>query len=887
MAHRYSAAVCTVSSPSYFHMAKTLMRSVIENGWELDRYVFLVDSSEDLPRYSSELFTTVPLEGLFDSLPLIRLFRYTSTEMALSLKATALQYLLDLDYERAIFLDADTLVLGPVYPILSRLDSHDGVITPHLTEPLCDGYRPDDVEIAKNGSLNAGFIAVKASNEGRRFVDWWNERLVLWCLVETDLGFFGDQLFLDMIPSFFPGILVDRSPGLNVALWNLPHRDIRRKKNGYFFGDTRVTFFHFAGFDPSRPTLLSKLDRRFTIIGIPSTAQELLNAYTGRLIENGFHEFKNSPYRYDYFSDGSTRILPIIRKIYRDYQFIQERFGDNPFDMSRDPGFRTTYNRKLLGGHSPVTLLAHQLYGQTALQRDPFGDLKGLDVRHLAETLVNVIAPEIGLSQAFVDPIRAILQNQSSEASPVPLGKTSIEQGTPFPHDLHPQRQREAGDAEPALESGLTRHPTVLDHLLQASLRATVRAAKRIKRIPRVRRAVGRVLHELIPLTDVDVAPVADLRITKDFGRIAVNVVGWLKADIPTGELARSTIRAASAMDIPVAPVNLSIGCDASMTEIVPEHVTPGVSASRDVNVFHVNGDLFQVTHLELGGEFFAGRYNVAYWDWGMQYLPESWRPHVSSFHEVWTPSTFFLEALGRSVSIPVIRMPYNASPEIPQDIGRRDLGLPEHAFVFLCCTDLLESPERNNPIGCLEAFTRAFDTAQLDVRLCMVIRNARHRPDIMKTMVRYTQCCKRIILLKDGLDRTRMNALLNNCDSFVSLHRSVGFGLEIAAAMYLGKTVIATGWSGNMDYMNVGNSVPVRFDMVEVPGHAEPQAKRHFWAEPDLDHAAEMIKAVVEDRSLRENLGRRAKHDIRTNFSPERTGEMLNQRLEQIRMIL
>ena len=54
-------------------------------------------------------------------------------------------------------------------------------------------------------------------------------------------------------------------------------------------------------------------------------------------------------------------------------------------------------------------------------------------------------------------------------------------------------------------------------------------------------------------------------------------------------------------------------------------------------------------------------------------------------------------------------------------------------------------------------------------------------------------------------------------CDAYVSLHRSEGTGLTITDAMALGKPVIATSWSGNMDFMDVSNSFPVRYELVEL----------------------------------------------------------------------
>ena len=78
-------------------------------------------------------------------------------------------------------------------------------------------------------------------------------------------------------------------------------------------------------------------------------------------------------------------------------------------------------------------------------------------------------------------------------------------------------------------------------------------------------------------------------------------------------------------------------------------------------------------------------------------------------------------------------------------------------------------------------------------------------------------------------------DALIAACDSYVSLHRSKGFGLTAAEAMALGKPVIATGYSGNLDYMTPKNSYLVDFELTPIGsgnapyppyGHGPPRVR-------------------------------------------------------------
>jgi glycosyltransferase involved in cell wall biosynthesis len=142
------------------------------------------------------------------------------------------------------------------------------------------------------------------------------------------------------------------------------------------------------------------------------------------------------------------------------------------------------------------------------------------------------------------------------------------------------------------------------------------------------------------------------------------------------------------------------------------------------------------------------------------------------------------------------------------------------------------------------------------------------------------------VYLTDRRLSRARVNGLLSACDAVVSLHRSEGFGLILAEAMYLGKPVIATGWSGNMDFMSDRNSCPVGYDLVTLDRTYQCYEAGQQWAEPDLDHAAHLMRRVVEDSAYRTELGERARAVIRSQFSPEAAGRRYRRRLAFLGLI-
>jgi glycosyltransferase involved in cell wall biosynthesis len=124
------------------------------------------------------------------------------------------------------------------------------------------------------------------------------------------------------------------------------------------------------------------------------------------------------------------------------------------------------------------------------------------------------------------------------------------------------------------------------------------------------------------------------------------------------------------------------------------------------------------------------------------------------------------------------------------------------------------------------------------------------------------------------------MVGLTASFDSFVSLHRSEGFGIGMAQAMYLGKPVIATGYSGNMDFMNHNNSYLVRYRLVELDQNYGPYEKGYVWADPDLEHAAELMRRVFADPGGAQQVARQAEADIKQLRTFELAGAEMKARL-------
>jgi glycosyltransferase involved in cell wall biosynthesis len=128
---------------------------------------------------------------------------------------------------------------------------------------------------------------------------------------------------------------------------------------------------------------------------------------------------------------------------------------------------------------------------------------------------------------------------------------------------------------------------------------------------------------------------------------------------------------------------------------------------------------------------------------------------------------------------------------------------------------------------------------------------------------------------------REQLHSLLNECQIYISLHRSEGYGLTLAEAMALGKPVIATGYSGNMDFMNSENSILVPYDLVSVGDDAFPYSKDARWAQPDIEFAARAMRELSLDSEKRTQLGGLALNDVTSQFTMERAAEFTRIRVK------
>jgi glycosyltransferase involved in cell wall biosynthesis len=323
-------------------------------------------------------------------------------------------------------------------------------------------------------------------------------------------------------------------------------------------------------------------------------------------------------------------------------------------------------------------------------------------------------------------------------------------------------------------------------------------------------------------------------------------VAGEIAAPTGMGEAARSWGGGIAALGIETGLIPLSIGGRA------PALPSPGAAL-----ILAVNAPSIPLMLARAGRNYLAGRRIIGAWAWELPVAPRSWARASAQVHEVWACSAFAAAALeplfpGRvtAVPFPLARLARPAPVR-----NRAAFGLPEDAVVTLLVFSLGSSLSRKNPLAAIRAFKAAFgnDPSQL---LVVKFSGAAAYPGHAARIA--AEAAPNIRIMSGAWPSERVQALLACADILLSLHRAEGFGLALAEAMLAGIPVIATGWSGNMDFMDAHSAALVGCELIPVADEAG--LYRHLpaarWAAPDEAQAAAHLQRLASDPAARAALG-------------------------------
>jgi hypothetical protein len=799
--------VFTIVSRNYFHFAVNLMASVAEHLPGTRRVVAICDERQGLesPDPGIEL---LGIEDIGIAALDAMVVQYSILELNTAIKPFVFSRLFaDAAAERVIYFDPDIQLFGSGAPLLKHLHEADVVLTPHLTAPLADDKHPSDISILQSGTYNLGFVAMRRCDDTAQLLRWWQAKLERDCVVDIPRGLFTDQKWMDLVPGFCERTVIERHPGWNVAYWNLMHRHIESGPEGFTVNGKPLFFFHFSGYDP-RSASISKHQDRFTLAACTPATQRLFALYTANLAAAGKEKFAAMPYAFAKLADGTPLPDCARRAVRRHLDWSRPR---PPLRSAAGAQFVIDFVRQPVDAlQPPVSRLALQLYEDRADLQAAFPDMLASRREAFLNWFAERAGPEAGITGALMQaqapaasvdaPVDGHLDSPAAASAPV-AASAAI-----------------APASVPAVATPSSAPAPVLPYRLVYRLawraRHVLRPMTSLAFRQRMREAL---LRRAFPAAPSTVAPkaLASAPAAAHHHPPGVTVIGYVQAESGVGESARSTLRALACSEVAHSVQDYRVGNVSRMGEAVDAALANG--RQHAISLFHINADQLPAGAHLLGEAALPGALPHRLLGLGAGELPG--RNGTAPSRMSTRSGCLRLSASRRSppprrCRCCACRMRWKCPAVVSPDrarFGLRDeqLRLPGHGRHD-------EQRRAQEPDGraaglrCSAFAGRATPDAELVVK----ISNGARAPEAHGRAA--GAGCGHAGRPPDRrlLDRPALNSLIDSVDCFVSLHRSEGFGLVIAEAMARGKVVVATGWSGNMDFMSAHNALPVAFEL-------------------------------------------------------------------------
>lgn len=343
-----------------------------------------------------------------------------------------------------------------------------------------------------------------------------------------------------------------------------------------------------------------------------------------------------------------------------------------------------------------------------------------------------------------------------------------------------------------------------------------------------------------------------------------LKIVGFFSGSHGIAASARLALRAFDALGVPVETVDVS---DAHMDWT--GRLTQPQSASAWM--FHLNPPELAAVLAYLGPRQVVGpRY--AYWAWELAKAPRRWLADRGLADEVWAPSRFTADALGGARVVP--------HPLFLEDYAGITPAPRRAPFQAVALFDMNSSAARKNPAGAIEAFHRAFGDDP-NARLVIKAQNGARAPEVMAKL--RASAPANVEIIDAVWPYSEVLSLIRGADALISLHRAEGFGLTLAEAMALGVPVVATAYSGNLDFMDETAAclVPYRLTPVRDPQPVYAGYGDQTWADPDLDAAASALRRLRDEPALAARLSAAGRRLAAQRLSPAAWFETLPPQLQ------
>jgi glycosyltransferase involved in cell wall biosynthesis len=349
-------------------------------------------------------------------------------------------------------------------------------------------------------------------------------------------------------------------------------------------------------------------------------------------------------------------------------------------------------------------------------------------------------------------------------------------------------------------------------------------------------------------------------------------LIGYLRSEIGLGQAARNLAYACDADRLPVSFRHVPLRGRENDTEFTTKcNAVP----DRKANLL-VTG---LPSIMDLTDEIGPGRINILYPFWELGRVPDAWLETARRFDEIWAPSSFVAHAFPSDFDRPVriVRQPLRMSAFLPDDSHSQE------TLRFYTYLDFDSFGVRKNPTAAVRAFQSAFASGQRDVRLIVKVRGGQYSGDagMRKWLGETAALDSRIEIVDKTLNRAEMDALMQSCDVFISLHRSEGFGFGAAEALAAGKAVVATDYAGTTDFITPDTGYPIPYELVPLKKGDYPGWEGQVWAEPSLDATVAALRSIYDDCAAARAKGQRGRTLLHELFAPAVVGVRVRELLE------
>jgi glycosyltransferase involved in cell wall biosynthesis len=732
-------------------------------------------------------------------------------------------------------------VLADLAPVQSVLAARSVLLVPRMTADIPnDGLLPARAQMELAGRISDTVVGVDGTAAAEGFLVWWAAQ------VERTLGSLDGHRagarpedrpwlgrMLELAPArFATGVLDD--PGCNLSMWNLHLHSLQSTPEGTVVdGRWPLRWLDLPGFRPDRPHQLSAGASRVRISRSPAL-RELCLIYAGELQRAGWSAV-------DRRQDIGRRLADGL--VYDDaldaLRSRAEALGERYDDLFDTGGKDARAFASWLEGPAPAGAaygVNRYVYYRVARERPDvmraYPDLDGPDGADYVEWCWVFGREEVSIPDRFMPP-------PPGSTAARPLADAG---GVPA-QTSEPSAPEPAGDA--------------------------------------VSETIG-TASAAVPLQ-----PDRPSHVAQNGSQPAVRVTGYLRHTLGLGAAGRGYAQAlqaagvaVSTASVPLHHLELPVELKAGYGRHGFEDVLHDDGVPHGFEIVAVNADELPGFVTRLGEDYFQGP-RIGIWGWETDTIPARWQRAFALVQEVWVYSRFMAQNIGAVAPVPTIALPPPVqAPAEPATPLRLDV--PDDDFLFLFVFDYLSTIQRKNPVGLIEAFKRAFAPGE-GPRLLLKTINGPLRPLAEEEVLWAAHGRPDIHVIDRSLSGDELNGLMAGCDCYVSLHRSEGFGLTMAEAMAIGKPTIGTGYSGNLDFMNAENSYLVDYELGRVGPDCEIYPPEGTWAQPSVEHAAELMRRVVERPEEAATIGERARADVARELSAQATGAAMRRRLEEL----